>query len=96
MKRRALFWMGVLIGVAMLVLAGTGEVWAQAMPWEAPLQTLGTSITGPVAGTVFLIAAAFMGITLIFGFNVLTLAIHIIIGGAVLANLEAIAALVGF
>lgn len=37
------------------------------MPWESPLATLRTSLTGPVAGAVSLIAIVAAGATIIFG-----------------------------
>jgi type IV secretion system protein VirB2 len=37
------------------------------MPWETPLQTIGTSLSGPVAGVISLIAIVVCGITLIWG-----------------------------
>jgi type IV secretion system protein VirB2 len=38
-----------------------------AMPWESPLQTIATSLSGPVAGVISLIAIVICGITLIWG-----------------------------
>jgi type IV secretion system protein VirB2 len=38
-----------------------------AMPWESPLQTIGASLSGPVAGVISLIAIVVCGITLIWG-----------------------------
>lgn len=38
-----------------------------SLPWEGPLETIKTSITGPVAGAVALIAVAVAGGMLIFG-----------------------------
>ena len=37
------------------------------LPWEAPLQTLQNSISGPVAVLIAIIALAAIGVTLIFG-----------------------------
>ena len=37
------------------------------MPWESPLQTIATSLSGPVAGIISLIAIVVCGITLIWG-----------------------------
>ncbi len=45
------------------LLAGT----AQALPWESPLHRLASSLTGPVAQAVCLIAIVVCGLTLIFG-----------------------------
>lgn len=40
---------------------------AQALPWEGPLQTLQTSLTGPVAKAIGVIALAISGGMLAFG-----------------------------
>lgn len=40
---------------------------AAGLPWEAPLQVLATSLTGPVALGISIIAMAAAGGTLIFG-----------------------------
>jgi type IV secretion system protein VirB2 len=45
-------------------LAATGQT---GLPWEMPLRTLQTSISGPVAVLVAIIALAAIGVTLIFG-----------------------------
>jgi type IV secretion system protein TrbC len=46
------------------VFATTGTT---GLPWEAPLQTLQNSISGPVAVLIAIIALAAIGVTLIFG-----------------------------
>ncbi len=46
------------------VFAATGQT---GLPWEAPLQTLQNSISGPVAVLIAIIALAAIGVTLIFG-----------------------------
>ena len=43
-----------------------GTAWAQ-LPWEGPLQTLQTSLTGPVAKAIGVIALAVAGGMLAFG-----------------------------
>ena len=58
-----------LLGIVMLflgspVFATTGTT---GLPWEAPLQTLQNSISGPVAVLIAIIALAAIGVTLIFG-----------------------------
>lgn len=45
-------------------LASAGD---SGMPWESPLQTIMTSITGPVAGFIGLIGITVAGGMLIFG-----------------------------
>ncbi len=40
---------------------------AQGLPWETPLQTLATSLTGPVAKAIGVIALAVAGGMLAFG-----------------------------
>ena len=58
-----------LLGIVMLFL--TSRVFATTgttgLPWEAPLQTLQNSISGPVAVLIAIIALAAIGVTLIFG-----------------------------
>jgi len=58
-----------LLGIVMLFL--TSPVFATTgttgLPWEAPLQTLQNSISGPVAVLIAIIALAAIGVTLIFG-----------------------------
>lgn len=58
-----------LLGIFMLFL--TSPVFATTgttgLPWEAPLQTLQNSISGPVAVLIAIIALAAIGVTLIFG-----------------------------
>src|SRR5258708_29410294 len=58
-----------LLGIVMLFLtspmfATTGTT---GLPWEAPLQTLQNSISGPVAVLIAIISLAAIGVTLIFG-----------------------------
>jgi type IV secretory pathway VirB2 component (pilin) len=45
-------------------LAAVGQT---GLPWEAPLQKLQSSISGPVAVLIGIIALAAIGVTLIFG-----------------------------
>ncbi|WP_315927402.1 TrbC/VirB2 family protein [Mesorhizobium sp. SP-1A] len=52
------------IVVASPALAGSG---GGGLPWEAPLQQIQESITGPVAGYIALAAVAIAGGMLIFG-----------------------------
>lgn len=52
------------IMVASPALAGSG---GGGLPWEAPLQQIQESITGPVAGYIALAAVAIAGGMLIFG-----------------------------
>ena len=58
-----------LLGIVTLFL--TSPVFATTgttgLPWEAPLQTLQNSISGPVAVLIAIIALAAIGVTLIFG-----------------------------
>lgn len=61
----------VLAGWALLGLAALGQpAFASSgggLPWEAPLQQIQESITGPVAGFIALAAVAVAGGMLIFG-----------------------------
>lgn len=55
---------------AMLLLSGTGAFAANAgnnLPWEGPLQTLVTSLTGPVAYAISVVAIVALGAGLAFG-----------------------------
>src|SRR5215475_2917108 len=56
--------------VAMLLLSGTGAFAANQganLPWEGPLQTLVTSLTGPVAYAISIVAIVALGAGLAFG-----------------------------
>jgi type IV secretion system protein VirB2 len=53
-----------IVFLATPLLATTGTT---GLPWETPLRTLQTSISGPVAVLVAIIALAAIGVTLIFG-----------------------------
>ena len=55
---------------AMLLLSGTGAFAANQgnnLPWEGPLQTLVTSLTGPVAYAISIVAIVALGAGLAFG-----------------------------
>jgi len=55
---------------AMLLLSGTGAFAATTgsnLPWEGPLQTLVTSLTGPVAYAISIVAIVALGAGLAFG-----------------------------
>ena len=57
---------------AVIALFGTSPAWAAGaagggLPWEAPLAMVATSLTGPVALAVSLIALMVAGGTLVFG-----------------------------
>jgi type IV secretion system protein VirB2 len=54
-------------GDAAFATGGTGE---GALPWEKGLATLQTSITGPVAAVISLVAVVGAGAALIFGGNI--------------------------
>ena len=58
-----------LLGIGMLFLASPvfATTGTTGLPWEAPLQTLQNSISGPVAVLIAIIALAAIGVTLIFG-----------------------------
>ncbi len=46
---------------------GWGVAYAQALPWESPLQTVSQSLTGPVAKAIGVVALAASGGMLAFG-----------------------------
>lgn len=61
--RNAVFFaLAVLIGSAVSFAAETGN----GLPWEGPLNTLVTSLTGPVAYAISVIAIVALGATLAF------------------------------
>lgn len=60
---RLVFAIPVVLIVTSPALAGSGG----GLPWEAPLQQVQESITGPVAGFIALAALAIAGGMLIFG-----------------------------
>ena len=62
-KRFPFFWT-VILFLCSPLHASTGQT---GLPWEAPLQTLQNSISGPVAVLIAIIALAAIGVTLIFG-----------------------------
>lgn len=76
------------------VLIGSSEVAyasGSGMPWETPLTTIKTSITGPVAMVVSILAIVAVGITLIFGgdmqgFIRQLLYVTLVVGLIVMAN----------
>jgi type IV secretion system protein VirB2 len=66
---RKLLRKGASLG-AMLLLSGTGAFAANTstnLPWEGPLQTLVTSLTGPVAYAISIVAIVALGAGLAFG-----------------------------
>lgn len=76
-----------LVLLAQPVLAST----AGSLPWETPLQTVQTSLTGPVAVSIALIAIAVSGGMLIFGGELNNFArvgvyITLVLGLLVMAN----------
>ncbi len=58
------FGLTVMLFLTTPLFAGTGQT---GLPWEAPLQTLQNSLSGPVAVLIAIIALAAIGVTLIFG-----------------------------
>lgn len=57
------------LGLAALLAAPQGAFASTSagMPWESPLQRIGASLSGPVAGVISLIALVVCGMALIFG-----------------------------
>jgi hypothetical protein len=66
------------------------------MPWEAPLQGVAISLTGPVLRNAFIIAGAVGVIMWWANFSIVTTLISLLVGGAIGANLDTIAGYVGF
>lgn len=78
----------VLANLPQIALAAGG---AGGLPWEAPLQTIQASLTGPVAVSIALIAIAVAGAMLIFGGEINNFArmgvyITLVLGLLVMAN----------
>lgn len=57
----------VLLATIMLVSTVSFGASTTGLPWESPLQTLGSSLTGPVAGFISLIAIVICGVTAAIG-----------------------------
>ena len=71
-KAKALWTLSTRLGSlgALLLLANVGAFAAQTggnLPWEGPLQTLVTSLTGPVAYAISVVAIVALGAGLAFG-----------------------------
>lgn len=65
MKSRHLFF-GVLTSLLLTGVAEAGTT-GGALPWEGPLRTIASSLTGPVAFSVALIGIFSTGATLVWG-----------------------------
>ena len=65
MKPRQLFF-GVLTSLFLTGVAEAGTT-SGALPWEGPLRTIASSLTGPVAFSVALIGIFSTGATLVWG-----------------------------
>ncbi len=86
----------VLLLVAVAALITALPAFAQALPWESPLQNLATSLTGPTAGAIALIALFAAGAVLVFGGEIsdfakrliyIVIAVSLLIGGATLLRM---------
>jgi type IV secretion system protein TrbC len=86
-----------LAGIALLTFVMPSDAYAAAagaggaLPWEGPLATLRTSMSGPVAGFLSIIAIVVAGATLVFGGEVSDFAkrlsyVVLVIGVLALAN----------
>lgn len=67
MKKKRLCMALVALGLVVLPQIALATTSGGALPWEAPLTILSTSITGPVASSIALIAIAVAGAVLIWG-----------------------------
>lgn len=86
----------VFVGIATVAMSASpafAGTTTNALPWESPLQTIATSLTGPVAFSIAVIAMAATGGMLVFGGEltevtrkccILVLAIAFLVGGAAL------------
>lgn len=66
-SHRAIFGFGITLSIVLLVAEPAIASSGGGLPWEAPLQRIQQSITGPVAGFIALAAVAVAGGMLIFG-----------------------------
>lgn len=57
----------LVLGAVLAMLPGLALASATGLPWEAPLETLQQSLTGPVAMAISLLALAAAGAALVFG-----------------------------
>lgn len=64
---RALVILPLIIAAVMLLIMLTEPAFAQAMPWEGPLCKVATSLKGPVAKSVAVIAIVISGLLLAVG-----------------------------
>jgi type IV secretory pathway VirB2 component (pilin) len=80
-----------ILALALLVSSVSFGAATTGLPWETPLQTIGTSLTGPVAGFISLIAIVLCGITAAIGQDLsgfvkgligVVFVISVILGGA--------------
>jgi type IV secretion system protein VirB2 len=77
------------LGVVAVLLAVQGPQWALAqMPWEAPLDTITQSFSGPVATAVMTLAIIGLGFALAFGamHSVLGWGFMLVLGGAIVMS----------
>jgi type IV secretory pathway VirB2 component (pilin) len=65
-RRRLLWWRALVLAVAAIVLLPVSS-YAQASPWEAAVNALMTSFTGPIARGLSLVAIVVGGVTFAFG-----------------------------
>lgn len=91
MKKRKLLFALVAIGLTALPQMALAAGGGGGLPWEGPLQTLSSSLTGPVAISVALIAIAVAGGVLIWGgeinrFASMAVYIVLVLGLLVMAN----------
>lgn len=87
----------ILVLVLACVVGTAVVVGAQAKnPWEQPLTDIATSMMGPVALAGFLIGLGIFCLMWIMGAHgAVSLAIGIVIGGAILGNADTIASWLG-
>lgn len=91
MKKQQFFMPLVALGLAVLPQTAFAAAAGGGLPWETPLTTLATSLTGPVAVSIALIAIAVAGGVLIWGgeinrFASMAVYIVLVLGLLVMAN----------
>ena len=91
MKKNHLLFTLTVFALTVLPQVALAATSGSALPWETPLKTLSTSLTGPVASSIALIAIAVAGGVLIWGgeinrFASMAVYIVLVLGLLVMAN----------
>lgn len=86
LTQRTLLRLSVLGAVSVLWFPNSALASTSGVPWEEPLQVVATSVSGPVAQSVIIIAIVILGFSLAFSEGpVLRRVLGVILGGALAA-----------